>query len=233
MMSLLNHTTTPEEVASPIYEAGRRASNERYAVYQENARLWKGIAFFCLGITAISVTGNVWQGTQSKTFAFVVERDKLGDAVVLHPLPATTPTDPNALEAEVSEWVCDVRRVSTDALDEKRYIFKAFDHTAKGTQADEKLKEWFTANNPFERAKQEIVDCEVLSARIERPDVWNTWHVEWREDTRTRTGILQTSKYFEVTMTIAMVPPATDDEIRKNYNGMFVTNFDWRDRKGT
>jgi type IV secretion system protein VirB5 len=57
-----------------------------------------------------------------------------------------------------------------------------------------------------------------------------TWRVEWREDTRTRGGTLESSRNWEATITVSVNPPTTDAEILSNPTGLFVEAFSWSSR---
>lgn len=230
MITPLQRAPAPEQIASPVHEAGKRANNERYAIYQEKYRLARNIAFVCLGITAISVTGNVWQGIQSKAFPYIVERDKLGDAVALHPADHAAPIDWRAIQAEAARWVFDVRTLSTDSQSEAHFITEAYNHTDTNAPARQELNDWYSHNDPWQRAQKELVNVEILSALPLDPQIWKSWRVQWREDVRTRAGVIETSQAYEAIMSVSVIPPRTEADIQKNYDGFFVTNFTWEKR---
>ena len=232
MKVILARQQAPEAFASPIHQAQQRSWNERYAIHEQNARMWRYTAFGCIGIALVSVCGVAWIGAQSKITPYIVERDRLGDEVAVRLADKAAPIDPRTLEAEVSRWVFDVRTVSTDATTEKHFIQEAYDHTDRNGAAVEHLNEWFRDNNPWKRAADEMVDVEVLSALPDDKTNWKTWRVDWRENTRSRTGMLESSKIHEVIMTVAVTPPAAESDVRKNAAGMYVKSFSWTVRQG-
>jgi type IV secretion system protein TrbF len=229
MMAMLRRSPS-EEFASPIHQAQRSDWNERYGHYVTGERRWRYVAFALAGITALSVAGNVIQGTQSKIVPYVVERDQLGDEVAVGLANRAMPIDPRTIQAEVSRWVHDVRTVSTDMQDERSFIYEAFDHTDKNGPATNELSQWFKDNIPWVRAKENIVTVEILSALPMDQNVWHTWRVDWRENTLTRSGVLQQSHVWEVILTVSVIPPRTETEVRKNHAGVFIENFSWSTR---
>ncbi len=71
----------PDSPHSAVYLAARREWNERYGDYIAQANNWRLIAIAALGVAAVAVAGNVWQSSQSRVQPFIVEVDKLGDAL--------------------------------------------------------------------------------------------------------------------------------------------------------
>ena len=65
------------------YLNARQEWLERYGGYISRAAQWRTVAFFCLIITGISITGNVIQANQVKTIPYIIEVDKLGKSAVV------------------------------------------------------------------------------------------------------------------------------------------------------
>ena len=65
------------------YLSARREWNERYGDYIARARNWRSAAFAALAISAVLALGVVWEAAQSKVVPYVVEVDKLGDAIAV------------------------------------------------------------------------------------------------------------------------------------------------------
>ena len=71
-----------EKGGSP-YLDGREEWLERYGSYINRAAQWRMVAFLCLLITGVSITGNVIQASQTKTIPYIIEVDALGKAAVM------------------------------------------------------------------------------------------------------------------------------------------------------
>ena len=74
--------SVPDKGGNP-YLNGREEWLERYGSYISRAAQWRAVAFFCLLLTGISITGNVMQASQVKTVPYIIEVDKLGKSAVV------------------------------------------------------------------------------------------------------------------------------------------------------
>ena len=221
-------TLDPDNPHSAVYLAARREWNERYGSYIAQAHTWRLVALASLGVAFIAVAGVVWIGTQMRVVPYVVQTDKLGDAVAISRAEISPPADPRLIRAQLARWVADVRSVYVDVAAEKRVISEAYalvDRNAAGAQT---LNDWFSHNDPFRRAQDLTVAIAVESVL---PLSANTWRVEWREDIRTRQGVPESSQHWQATMTVSVSPPTNDATILVNPTGLYVESFDWSQRQ--
>src|SRR2546421_10039315 len=86
------------------YLAARREWNERYGDYIARARNWRRAAFAALAVSGVLSVGTVWQASQSKVVPYVVEVDKLGDAVPVGRADRAAPADLRGGRAELAAW---------------------------------------------------------------------------------------------------------------------------------
>ena len=214
---------------SAIYIAARREWNERYGDYISQANNWRLIAIAALGVAAIAVTGNVWQSTQSQVMPFVVEVDKLGDALAVQRADIATPVPIGVIRAQLARFISDVRSVYIDVQAERAIISEAYAMVDRNAAAFTFLNNHFAQHDPFKRAANETVAAHVESV-LPLPG-GNTWRVEWREDTTSRNGRPGLSKYWEATITISLNPPTTDAGILVNPTGLFVEATPWGERQ--
>jgi type IV secretion system protein TrbF len=226
-MIALRERKPSAEVAAPIYQAQVTDWNERYGVHKQNADRWRMACFAVTGLLAWSVTGNIWQGTQSKVVPYVVERDHLGDEVAIGLVNPDRDPDPKTVQAIISRWLYDVRVVSVDMQVQRHLIFEAYDYTDNNGPARGQLDQWYKDNTPWDRAKESIVIPNVLSVLPEDPGVWKVWHAVWREDTMSRAGVLENTATWEAHVTVVRRPPKTATDIRKNNDGTYVETFSW------
>lgn len=229
MISLLARKPSSQS-AGPIYQAQMTDYNERYGIHKQNADRWRFAFFGSMALLAWSVTGNIWQGTQSKVVPYVVERDHLGDEVAVGLVDPTAKIDPIVIQAILSRWIYDVHTVSVDMQVQRHLIFEAYDYIDTNGDAKEQLNDWYRKNIPWERAKDNIVIPTVQSALPEDPGIWKVWHVIWREDTMSRAGVLETSVIWDARITIVHNPPKTATDIKKNNDGTYIETFSWGPR---
>jgi type IV secretion system protein VirB5 len=218
----------PENPHSAVYLAARREWNERYGSYIAQANAWRLTALASLSVAFVAVAGVVWIGAQNRIVPYVVQTDRLGDAIAISRADISAPADPRLIRAQLARWVNSVRSVYTDVAAEKHVITEAYamvDRDAAGAQA---LNDWFSNNDPFKRARDETVAVAVESVL---PLSGDTWRVEWREDKRARQGEKAPPEQWQATITISVNPPSDDATILVNPTGLYVEAFNWSRRQ--
>src|ERR1700730_5182139 len=104
-------TSRADAVKDDPYLSARREWNERYGSYIARARNWRIAALGSISVSAILAGGVIWLGSQSKLVPFVVEVDKLGQAVGVQRADRATPADQRIVKAQLAAWIVDVRSV--------------------------------------------------------------------------------------------------------------------------
>jgi type IV secretory pathway TrbF-like protein len=218
----------PDNPHSAVYLAARQEWNERYGSYIAQAHAWRLTALASIGVAFVAVAGVVWIGAQNRVVPYVVQTDRLGDAIAISRADISSPADPRLIRSQLARWVDDVRSVYVDVAAEKHIINEAYamvDRNAAGSTA---LNDWFSRNDPFKRAQDDTVGVAVESVL---PLSGNTWRVEWREDKRTRQGGLEASQHWQATIAVSVNPPTDDAAILVNPTGLYVESFDWSQRQ--
>ena len=217
----------PNGPHSAIYIAARQEWNERYGGYIAQAAAWRVTAIASLALAAVAVVGLAWEASQNHIVPYVVQTDKLGDAVAISRADIAAPASPALIRAQLANWISNTRSVYTDAAAEKRIVTEAYALVNGRSRAAAQLNDWFSAHNPFERARNDIVTVAVESVQ---PISGNTWRIEWREDTASRTGSGQSSQEWQATVTVSVNPPTTAAEILANPVGLYIDNYFWSER---
>ena len=218
----------PDNPHSAVYLAARREWNERYGSYIAQAHAWRLVALASLCVALVAVIGVVWIGAQARIVPYIVQTDRLGDAIAIRRADVSPPADPRLIRSQLARWVDDVRSVYVDVDAEKHLITEAYamvDRNAAGAPA---LNDWFSHNDPFRRAQDDTVAVAVESVL---PLSATAWRVEWREDTRSRQGALESSQHWQATIGISINPPTDEAEILVNPTGLYVESFDWSQRQ--
>ena len=217
----------PDEPHSPVYLAGRREWNERYGSYISQRDSWRLAALGAIGVAMLAVGGLVYVASKARIAPYVVQTDKLGDAIAISRADVAAPADPRIIRSQLASWISNVRTVLLDVRAEKRSITKAYAMVDRSGAANQILNDWFAAHDPFKRAQDEMVSVDVASVL---PLSGDTWRVEWREDRRTRQGAMEPSENWQATITISINPPSTDAAVLANPIGLFVSSFNWSQR---
>ena len=208
-----------EKGGSP-YLDGREEWLERYGSYINRAAQWRMVAFLCLLITGVSITGNVIQASQTKTIPYLIEVDALGKAAVMARADVASKTPQRLIQAEIAKCVSDWRTVTADVelqqkMIERLSFFMA--GSAKGV-----LRQWYEANNPYEIAKSgKLVHVEIKGLPL--PVSTDSYRVEWVETVRSHAGVMLDSHNYEATVTIQINPPTVDAVLLRNPGGVYIT----------
>lgn len=213
---------SPSDPHSVIYLAARREWNERYGSYIARERIWRWMAFACLGVTAVAVYGYATERNKNHAVPFVVEVDRLGATAAMRRAEEAAPLDPKLIKYQLARWVSDMRSVRTDRTAQHNLMDEAFAWIDRKSPAAAKAVEWGQAHNPFDRMNTELVD--ILPA-TPLPVSGNTWRVPWREITRGTDGRVATTADLEAMITFSVTPPADDATIAVNPTGLYVTDF--------
>jgi len=225
-------TVTSEIVETPKKEKTNQGNNpylnaraewlERYGSYIARARNWRMVAFICLCITILSVTGNVIQATQVKTIPYIIEVDKLGKSAVAARADKINARPMRLIQAEIAACIRDWRTVTADVELQKQMITRLsffFAGAAKGV-----LKEWYSANNPYEVAKEgRLVHVEIKSLPLQISK--DTYRIEWIETIRTHAGAMVNSMMYEASVTIQINPPTSEAILLHNPGGVYITDL--------
>ena len=208
-----------EKGGSP-YLNGREEWLERYGSYISRAAQWRMVAFICLMITVVSITGNVIQASQTKTIPYIIEVDALGKAAVVARADTASRTPQRLIQAEIAKCISDWRTVTADVelqqkMIERLSFFMA--GSAKGV-----LRQWYEANNPYELAKTgKLVHVEIKGLPL--PVSSDSYRVEWQETVRSHAGVMLDSHSYEATVTIQINPPTADAVLLRNPGGVYIT----------
>lgn len=204
------------------YLNGREEWLERYGSYISRAAQWRMVAFICLLLTAVSITGNVMQASQVKTVPYIIEVDKLGKSSVVARADRASSTPQRLIQAEIAACIGNWRTVTADVelqqkMIERLSFFMA--GSAKGV-----LREWYEANNPYEIAKSgKLVHVEIKGLPL--PVSSDSYRVEWVETVRSHAGVLLDSHAYEATVTIQINPPTVDAVLLRNPGGVYITSL--------
>ena len=211
----------PDKGENP-YLNGREEWLERYGSYISRAAQWRMVAFICLLLTAVSITGNVIQASQVKTVPYIIEVDKLGKSSVVARADRASSTPQRLIQAEIAACIGNWRTVTADVelqqkMIERLSFFMA--GSAKGV-----LREWYEANNPYEIAKSgKLVHVEIKGLPL--PVSSDSYRVEWVETVRSHAGVLLDSHAYEATVTIQINPPTVDAVLLRNPGGVYITSL--------
>ncbi len=216
------------------YLDARRVWNSQIDRAFGNQHVWQLTALASLLVALGAVSGVVYIGSQAKFVPYVIEVDKLGDAVAVGPAQLAGRADPRVVRASLAAFISSARLVTPDLDLQRKAIFTAFGMLHSKDPATQKMTEYLgdeSATSPFKRATKETVNCDGFTVL---PITDNAWQVEWQETTRDRDGGLAGKPIsMRATIEIYIDPPATDarqTDIQRNPIGIWVRDFSWQQR---
>ena len=205
------------------YLSARREWNERYGDYIAHARNWRLAAFAALSISAVLALGVVWEGAQSKVVPYVVEVDKLGDAVAVARADRAAPADARVIKGQLAAWIVDVRSLSSDPTAEKTALARAYALSA--ATATTFLNDYYSKHSPFGPTRTVAVSVQAVLPVSDR-----TYQIQWSEDTRDLQGRDIGATHWLASLSIAFDPPSDERSILSNPLGLYVTGISWTQR---
>lgn len=221
---------TPPGTPHPYLNA-RRSWNSHVGSLIASRTLWQAMALISLLVAFAAVGGVVYIGSQSKFVPYVVEVNKLGEAMAVAPAPQANKVDQRIVRASVAEFIVNARTVTPDIAMQRRAIFKVYALMISGSPATRKMTAFLNGTpdtNPFKRAEKQTVNVEIVSAI---PQTSSTWQVDWVETQRTRKGEIMGKPYrMRALLNVsnnAMPPDASDDQIRLNPMSIYISDYSW------
>jgi len=218
------------QVENP-YLSARRSWNDHVGSVVASRQTWQAVALLSLLIALASVGGMVYLGSQSRFVPYVVEVDKLGQAMAVAPAERAAPVDQRVVHAAVAAFISDLRTVTPDVALQRKAIFRVYAMLSSADAATAKSNEWLNGtedSSPFKRAAKETVSTEIVSVIPQTPD---TWQVDWVETVRDRQGVVKGQPYrmraLVTVYTVPATPQTTEEQVRNNPLGIYVRDFSW------
>jgi type IV secretion system protein VirB5 len=205
------------------YLSARREWNERYGDYIARARSWRWAAFAALFVSLVLAISVVWQAAQSKVVPYVVEVDKLGEAIAVARADRATTTDVRVVKAQLAAWIVDVRSVSSDPLAQKSELSRSYAMSA--ATATLFLNDYYRQHSPFGQPRIVAVSVDAVL-----PVSQQTYQLQWSEDARDLQGRDLATTHGLASVTVALDPPTDERGILSNPLGLYVTGISWTQR---
>lgn len=206
------------------YLAARQEWTERYGSYVQAARAWRIVGIVALVMAVIGFCYTMYLSTQVKLVPYIVEVDKLGNAVTAGFPQHIEYADARVVRATLGNFVASFRSITPDAVVQKQYVDRTYAHLRASDPATQKINAWFRGNSPFERAKSSTVAIEATNIVALSNQ---TYQIDWTEYERDRKGKETGTHRFRGIATVTLTAPQDEATIRLNPIGLYVQDFDW------
>jgi type IV secretion system protein VirB5 len=217
----------PEGALDTPYLRARQEWDRRMGAALEHARNWRRATFANTAVVLVAVVGLVVLGRQPKAVPHVIEIDHLGAVAYRGPVGPTTDYTPSeaVLRYHLRRFLEDTRTISSDAMVLRHNWLDAYTLVTPrgGTMLSAYVQR--PDNDPFQRAQDERVSIELLSAvRVSN----DTWQIDWRETTSDKNGQpTGAPAVWRGMFHIVLRRPTTEEEMAKNPIGLYVDEFHW------
>lgn len=227
----LKPSTSGETQTESPYLNARRTWNTHTGAVVSSRQAWQIVGILSLLIALAAVGGVIHIGSQSKFIPYIVEVDKLGQAVAAGPVTSSSKAEPRIISSAVLMFIENARLVTPDVALQRKAVLSVYSHLAPNDPATIKMNEYLNGNadaSPFVRAAKEMVNTEIISVLQQTPD---TWQIEWKESTRDRQGTLKgkaTNWRALITVyTAETTTQTTEEQLRDNPLGIYIRDFSW------
>ena len=210
----------------------RRAWNSHADRAYAAQHTWQllGVAGLLIGLAGVG--GMAYVGSKSKFVPYVIEVNKLGEAMSVGPAQVAGPADPRVVRASLASFIASARLVTPDVTLQREAIFRVYAMLHTKDAAAQQMNEWYNGKGatPFDRASKVTVTTDINSVL---PMSGNSWQVDWQETTRDRTGALVGQPvHMRAMLTVYLEPPATTGDeaaIQRNPLGIYVNTYTWQE----
>jgi len=212
-----------QSIGSP-YLVARREWDERYGGLIMRAQHWRGVAVLALLVALAEAIVIIGVATRPRIAPYVVAVDSLGRVAAAGAADRNSPIDERMKQAAVTQWVQDMRGVTSDGLAERAAIDHVYAMIGSQSAAQTIVTDYFRANQPFERGSRETVQVEVNAILPNSP---HSYEVDWTETQRTLDGKPISSDKWRGIFTVAINPSTDEAVLRVNPFGIYVMDITW------
>ena len=221
-----------EQSPNPYLDA-RRQWNSQVDRAVSSLHVWQLLCLACLLVALACVAGITYFGSQTKFVPYVIEVDKLGEAVAVGPAQLAGPADVRVVRASLASFVSSARLVSPDLEVQRKAIFCVYGMLKTKDPATTKMNEFLNGTpetSPFVRAAKITVNTDISSVL---PISATSWQVDWQETTRDRDGgLVGKPVHMRAVLETYILPPNTnarESDIQRNPLGIFVHDYNWQE----
>jgi type IV secretory pathway TrbF-like protein len=215
-------TPAPE---TPYQRAGQ-VWDDRIGSARVQAKNWRLAFFGTLMLSGGLAGGLVWQSARGTITPWVVQVDKLGQALTVSPATADyQPTDPQ-IAWHLARFVEEIRSIPADPVVLRQDWLEAYDYvTDKGALS---LNDYARTSDPFSKVGKTQVAIEVSSVIRASAD---SFRVAWTERRYVDDALAATERWSAI-LTIVVQPPTDADRLKKNPLGVYVHALNWSKELG-
>jgi type IV secretory pathway TrbF-like protein len=205
--------------------AARHEFMSTYSDLARGKRNWQLCAFALLVLLGGVLLAYLRLSAQSRITPYIVEVDRLGQAVAYGPAEALRPRDTRITLYQLATFIRDLRTVSSDLDTQRQLLFTAYAFAAGPARAA--LDDYFEKPAHDPRVLGRTLTRQVEITSILPLPKSKTWKVSWREIERPRVAGAARTVAWEAYLTVAVNPPTTTEALLRNPLGLYITDLSW------
>ncbi|KAA0178828.1 type IV secretion system protein [Cupriavidus gilardii] len=214
-----------QQSTTPFLRDHGGKQDDRYMNLAVAAQNWRAAFRITAALLAVSMAFNGYYMVSSKFVPYVVAVDKLGHVVSVGVANRANPIDnKRVIREQMVQWVENSRLIVGDQAAQKRFIQWVYARVQDGTPAKRALDQFIQERKPFQTAAKYTVSAQVTVAL---PVSDQSYQVEWTEVFRSLTGAVLHEERWKGVFSYRTEPLQTEEGIRANGAGFFVTDFTW------
>lgn len=208
------------------YHAARWARDRHVEELENKIRYLRALAFILVAVCAIAVHGAVTLARQSRIVPYIVEVDRLGQPLAYGRVEDMPPPEERQFRGEIGRFVEAMRTVLTDPVAQNWMIDRSYAFT-RGS-ARNYVDGYFSVagNNPHLLGREMIRIVARVTVR-RQAGTSDRWKVRWEEYEVPVRGGVAIVRPWEGTLRTTLIPPADEDELMKNWLGLYVIDLSW------
>ncbi|MCL4576053.1 conjugal transfer protein TrbF [Fusobacterium nucleatum YWH7199] len=206
------------------YEKAVEAFENQLLNISKALHTWKILAFICLGIAFLALSGNIYLSTRSTLIPYVIEVDEAGNAKAINPAyQKNYEPKEEFLIYSLKEFVRNFRWISLDPVVQNSLYSKAMNLLTEPMQ--EKLKEISLEENLSNLIQEKYTRDVQINSAIKVAGTKNTYQIKWREILYSSSGDILLNKILVGIFTISIEQPKTLQELDRNPLGVYIVDF--------
>lgn len=206
------------------YEKAVEAFENQLLNISKALHTWKILAFICLGIAFLALSGNIYLSTRSTLVPYVIEVDEAGNAKAINPAyQKNYEPKEEFLIYSLKEFVRNFRWISLDPVVQNSLYSKAMNLLTEPMQ--EKLKEISLEENLSNLIQEKYTRDVQINSAIKVAGTKNTYQIKWREILYSSSGDILLNKILIGIFTISIEQPKTLQELDRNPLGVYIVDF--------
>lgn len=208
------------------YQKAAQVWDERIGSARVQAKNWRLMAFGSLALSFGLAGGLVWQSARGTVVPWVVQVDRLGQALTVAPAAGDyQPADPQ-IAWHLARFIEDVRGLPADPIVLRQQWLRAYDFTTDRGAAG--LNDYARTNDPFANLGKLQISIEVSSVIRASPA---SFRVAWTQRIF-ENGSLSTTERWTAILTVVVQAPRDAERLRKNPLGIYVNAINWSKELG-